>query len=231
MPRQNENEPAPCRTITEPWKELLGRDYLYGWGRQACGLYERHNLFPLNCDNVFRAFAECPLDCLKVVILGEQPYNNIHADGLAFSTSQTGAVPASLWIIFSEICHDIRLGVSHTNGDLTRWARQGVLLLNSWLTIGQNGDNIRWGDFTGRVIHKISERQTPIVFMLWGERAIRKSNRINNQGRHLILKSSHPSPRGAFRCVQQERPFVGCRHFSQANNFLSRSRAVTVHWR
>ena len=237
MPDQNEHEPMSGRTITGLWRDLLDGEndgYVDEWRNKADDLYRDHgdNLFPSR-DNVFRAFAECPLDRLKVVILGEQPYNNIHADGLAFSTSQTGPVPPSLWIIFSEICHDIRLGVFHTNGDLTRWARQGVLLLNSWLTIGQNGGNIRWGDFTGQVIRKISERQTPTVFMLWGKRAIRKNNRIDNtNGRHLILKSSHPSPRGAFRYVQQEEPsFAGCRHFSKANYFLSRNRAVTVNWK
>ena len=226
----------PVRAITGPWRDLLNRGndgYVDAWRHNADHLYIDHQnrLFP-DPENVFRAFAECPLDRLKVVILGEQPYESQHADGLAFSTLRPGPVPPSLWIIFSEICHDTRARVNHTDGDLGRWARQGVLLLNSWLTIGQNGDNIRWGDFTGRVIRKISERPNPIVFMLWGERAIKKGGRIVNAGgRHLILRSSHPSPRGAFCGTQEEDPFVGCRHFSRANVFLRRTRGQAVNWR
>ena len=235
MPDQNEHSPISVRPITGPWRDLINGEndgYVDEWENKADALYRDHedSLFPNNPENVFRAFAECPLDRLKVVILSEQPYKSEHADGLAFSTLRSGPVPSSLWIIFSEICHDICPGVDHTNGDLGRWARQGILLLNSWLTIGQNGDSIRWGDFTGRIIRKISERPDPIVFMLWGERAIKKGRRIINENeRHLILRSSHPSPQGAFQYIQGEVRFADCRHFRQANEFLGENRAVD--WR
>ncbi len=228
MPDQNECEPTCGRTITGAWRELLGCDYVDEWMGRADCLYENqgNNIFPPR-ECVFRAFAECPLDCLKVVILGDQPYKNNHADGLAFSTAQEGAVPPSLWIIFSEILRDICPDVCHENGDLSRWARQGVLLLNSWLTTGQNRGSIRWGDFTKGVISRISARRNPIVFMLWGAKAIEKERHINNaNGRHLILKSSHPSPKGAFWGGV---PFADCRHFSQANEHLGENRAV--NWR
>ena len=236
MPDQNEHEPMSGRAITGSWRDLLDGEndgYVDEWRNKADDLYRDHggNLFP-NRDNVFRAFSECPLDRLKVVILGEQPYNSAHADGLAFSTSRMGPVPPSLWIIFSKIFRDTCPNVSHTNGNLRRWAQQGVLLLNSWLTIGQNRGSIRWGDFTGHVIDRISERYIySIVFMLLGGKAIARSGRIiNANNRHLILQSSHPSPRGAFCDIQRGvTAFADCRHFSRANDFLRRNRAV--NWR
>lgn len=230
MPDQTECESTSGRTITGSWRELLGCRYVDKWMRRTNCLYgnQGNNIFP-GRGYVFSAFGKCPLDCLKVVILGEQPYRSNHADGLAFSTSRAGPVPSSLWIIFSEILRDICSDVDHANGDLSRWAQQGVLLLNSRLTIGQNNGSIRWGIFTNEVIRKISERNNPIVFMLWGETAINKSGYINNR-RHLILRSSHPSPQSAFRSTQGEMSFADCQHFSQANQFLEEKNERAVDW-
>ena len=129
----------------QSWKSFLGDAYVEEWRGRAHALYEQQEppVFPQQVD-VFRAFNECPLDCLKVVIVGEEPYTN-DADGLVFSVPDGIPVPPSLWIIFSEICHDLHIAVQHTNGNLVRWAQQGVLLLNSKLTIGRRR---QWGYFT-----------------------------------------------------------------------------------
>ena len=225
----------PFDTIPPEWKNLLGDDYCNEWENNAADLYRRpENLFPCR-ENLFRAFGECLLDYLKVVVLGEKPYKNENANGLAFSVPSGSVIPPTLWIIFSEICHDLCPGVEHENGDLSRWARQGVLLLNSQLTVGQRGI-IRWGDFSRHVMRRVYERDIGVVFMLWGDLAIKKGESIMNEQqrhrcRHLILKSSHPSSRSAFKCVGEERRFAGCKHFSCANEWLRTHRGCVVNWR
>ena len=226
----------PFDTIPQEWKALLGDNYCNKWEDKATALYNgQGDLFPRR-ENLFRAFGECPLECLKVVVLGEEPYQNGNANGLAFSVPCESAIPPTLWIIFSEICHDLCPGVEHENGDLSRWARQGVLLLNSRLTVGQGGRIIRWGAFSRHVMKKIYERDIGVVFMLWGDVAIKKGENIMNEQqrhrcRHLILKSSHPSSRSAFECVGEERRFAGCKHFSCANEWLRTHRGCVVDWR
>ena len=156
--------------------------------------------------------------------MGEAPYENENADGLAFSVPDQILVPPSLWIIFSEICHDLHIDVQHTNGNLVRWAQQGVLLLNSKLTIGRRR---KWGYFTQFVLRKISEQNDDgIVFMLWGEKAQDRGEYIVND-EHLVLRSSHPSPQSAFNMAD---PFVGCRHFSKANEWLVERGKPPVNW-
>ena len=155
--------------------------------------------------------------------MGEEPYTN-DADGLAFSVPDGIPVPPSLWIIFSEICHDLNIAVQHTNGNLVRWAQQGVLLLNSKLTIGRRR---QWGHFTQFVLQKISEEKDGIVFMLWGAKAQERGEHIvNSNDEHLVLRSSHPSPQSAFNTLD---PFVGCRHFSRAREWLEH-RGLEVDW-
>ena len=229
MSSQGRSEHRSGVTITGQWRDLLTREVVEDWTRRADDVYNdrTRGVFPRSRADVFRAFAECELDSLKVVILGLEPYGSADADGLAFSTSQRGNVPSSLWIIFSRIALDTRVDVDYTNGDLSRWARCGVLLLNSNLTIG-HGNDVQWGDFTNDVIRKISEERNRVVFMLWGGKAIERGQHIVNGGRHLILKSSHPSPKSAFNRVGDEVPFAHCRHFSEANEFLG-DRAVD--WR
>lgn len=233
MSERNKRGPMSGYTIRGSWRKLLGCEYVDEWTKRTNNLYkcQGENIFPAR-KQVFRAFAECPLDQLKVVIVGEQPYENNRANGLAFSVSQAKFLPPSLWIIFSEICHDICLSVDHKNGDLSRWAQQGVLLLNSRLTIGQNKGSIKWGNFTNTVIREISDRQIPTVFMLWGVKAIKKYKQINNtDGRHKVLKSSHPSPQSAFERNEKGVRFAGCRHFSKANKWLKKERGCVVDWK
>ena len=141
-----------------------------------------------------------------------EPYDNGDADGLAFSVPGRKRVPQTLCNILSEILHDLGIAVKH-DGNLVRWAQQGVLLLNSRLTIGQTPDSIRWGFFTDRVLKKISEERTGIVFMLWGNTAQERGEHIVNNGEHRVLRSSHPSTKSA---RNEPNPFVGCQHFSKS---------------
>lgn len=224
------------------WKHFLGEATVDCWQRKAADLYDRRqDVHPRQANDVFRAFNECPLARLKVVIVGQAPYDNAPADGLAFSVPDGVPVPPSLWIMFSEICHDLRIPVQHTNGNLERWARQGILLLNSSLTLteGQPGENVDWDSFIDHVVERISRRvpagpghigptASGIVFMLWGNEAKERERRIvNGSNDHLVLTSSHPAPRSAFRT---SKPFVGCRHFSEANAWLARQGSVPVFW-
>ena len=212
------------------WRSFLGGAYVDGWRRNAHALYEPagQEVYPQQA-NVFRAFQECPRGHLKVVIVGEAPYDNGNADGLAFSVPSGVPVPPSLWIVFSTIwrefdpVHDVQ----HADGNLVRWAQQGVLLLNSRLTIGQIPDSIRWGFFTRRVLEKIYEDMTGIVFMLWGNEAQKRGEHIVNNGEHLVLRSSHPSPQSAWN---EPNPFVGCQHFSRANQWLIQRGHTDVDW-
>lgn len=228
----------PFDSIPNQWRALLENDFCDMWEERADHLYNgQGDLFPSR-ENLFRAFGECPLDDLKVVIIGEEPYDNGNADGLAFSVPYGRVIPPTLWIIFSEICHDLCPGVQHTNGNLSRWARQGVLLLNSRITTGKAPGSIRWGDFSRHVVRKISEREVGVVFMLWGKKAISKGNCIMNvQNRHLILKSSHPSSLSAFDTVGTDgqqtygQRFAGCKHFSRTNTWLMCHRGCVVDWR
>lgn len=176
---------------------------------------------------IFRAFELCPLDKVKVVILGQDPYHGEgQAMGLSFSVPQGIKAPPSLKNIFKEIESDLGISMSGCP-DLQPWATQGVLLLNAVLTVrsGQaaSHSNIGWQQFTDKVISTISERCEGIVFMLWGNYARGKASLIDHH-KHLVLEAAHPSPlaRGAF---------FGSRHFSQANNYLISIGKEAIDWR
>ena len=210
--------------FNQSWKCFLGAAYVDEWRDKARELYAQQGqqVYPQQA-HVFRAFNVCPLDCLKVVIVGEEPYENGNADGLAFSVSGRARVPPSLCNILSEIRYDLDIAVRH-DGNLVRWAQQGVLLLNSKLTIGRRR---QWGYFTQFVLKKISEEKDGIVFMLWGALAQDRGEHIvNHNDEHLVLRSSHPSPQSAFNMPD---PFVGCQHFSQAREWLEQ-RELAVDW-
>lgn len=221
--------------FNQSWKSFLGDAYVDRWRRKARALYAQpgQRVYPQQ-ENVFRAFDECPLDCLKVVIVGEEPYENENADGLAFSVSGRARVPPSLCNILSEIHYDLGIAVGH-DGNLERWARRGVLLLNSSLTVGQISDSIRWGYFAKKVLKKIYEQRTSVMFMIWGKEANERGRDfVDNHNGHRVLRSSHPSPQSASNTLQiasnTSGSFVDCQHFSRANEWLEERDRPPVNW-
>ena len=178
--------------------------------------YATHVVYP-PADDIFNAFHFTPLREVKVVILGQDPYHNEHqAHGLCFSVQPGEEVPPSLVNIYQELHDDLGCYIPN-NGYLEKWAKQGVLMLNTVLTVRAHQANSHqgkgWEQFTDAVIEAVNAQDRPIVFLLWGRPAQQKASMLTNP-RHLILKAPHPSPLSAYR------GFFGCRHFSQTNEFL-----------
>lgn len=188
--------------------------------------YEKEIVYP-PVEEVFNAFKLTPLNQIKVVILGQDPYHGEgQAHGLAFSVRQGHKIPPSLKNIYKELNHDLKIPVT-TNGDLSQWASQGVFLLNTALTVtaklpGSHKD-IGWELFTSSVINAISSHREHIVFLLWGKHAQDKEPLID-ANKHLVLKSPHPSPFSA------RKGFFGSNHFSKANRYLSEHGINPINW-
>ena len=183
-------------------------------------------IFP-HSSNWFHALEATPLDQVKVVIIGQDPYHQPgQAHGLCFSVKPGVRVPPSLVNIYKELNTDLGITPA-SHGFLESWAQQGVLLLNAVLTVEQSNANAHqgkgWEQFTDRVIQLVNEQCEHVVFMLWGSYAQKKGARID-QSRHLMLKSPHPSPLSAHR------GFFGCRHFSQANQWLQEQGREAINW-
>ncbi|MFH7764667.1 uracil-DNA glycosylase [Acinetobacter sp. BSP-28] len=177
---------------------------------------------------IFNALNTTPFNRVKVVIIGQDPYHGPNqAHGLSFSVQRGVALPPSLRNIFHELNTDLGIPVPK-HGDLTRWAEQGVLLLNAVLTVeaGQPTSHQKrgWEDFTDHVIDALNEQCEHIVFILWGAYAQRKGQRID-QNKHLVLKAAHPSPLSANRGG-----FFGCKVFSKANNYLKKNGIEPINW-
>ncbi|MEP7196993.1 MAG: uracil-DNA glycosylase [Saprospiraceae bacterium] len=175
---------------------------------------------------IFNAFNSTPLDKVKVVILGQDPYHGDgEAMGLCFSVPRNIRIPPSLKNIYKELNSDLGLEIPQ-HGDLSNWAKQGVLLLNASLTVEKNNANshssIGWYHFTDAVISKLSAVKSNIVFMLWGNFAKNKKILIDST-KHLILESAHPSPLAGGA-------FFGCKHFSKANNYLLENNREAINW-
>lgn len=220
------------RVRMEPgWKQVLAdefdqhymhrlRDFLREQKRQGKVIYPPGPL-------IFNAFNHTPFDCVKVVILGQDPYHGPgQAHGLCFSVPKGVAVPPSLQNIFKEIHRDLGLPVPR-HGNLESWADQGVLLLNATLTVEQcaagSHQNRGWEQFTDAAIGHLSREREGLVFMLWGSYA-QKKGRIIDRERHLVLAAPHPSPLSAHR------GFIGCGHFSKANEYLARHGRQPIDW-
>lgn len=176
---------------------------------------------------IFAAFDASPFDSTKVVIIGQDPYHGPgQANGLCFSVAPGVDMPPSLVNIFKEVCSDTGAPMP-SDGDLSRWARQGVLLLNSSLTVREHQpkshSGIGWETFTDAAVSALAGQKDNIVFMLWGADAIRKGAGID-RSRHLVLTSPHPSPLSAYR------GFFGNRHFSQANQYLVAHGKIPIAW-
>lgn len=176
---------------------------------------------------IFNAFNQCPFDKVKVVLIGQDPYHEPgQAQGLCFSVGDGVKFPPSLKNIFAEIQSDLGIDVPQS-GDLTRWAKQGVLLLNATLTVREHAagshQNMGWETFTDEVIRKVSEGRENVVFMLWGSYAQSKAKLID-ASRHCVLKSAHPSPLSAYR------GFFGNHHFSICNQYLQQHGMEPIQW-
>ena len=188
--------------------------------------YETKEVYPAP-DDIFNAFAFTPLSKVKVVILGQDPYHEPgQAHGLSFSVKPSVEIPPSLVNIYKELHEDCGCYIPN-NGYLKKWADQGVLLLNTVLTVRAHQANSHqghgWEQFTDAVIHAVNAQDRPVVYMLWGRPAQSKIPMLTNP-KHLILKAPHPSPLSAYR------GFFGCKHFSQANAFLEEHGIEPIDW-
>ncbi|AIT09951.1 uracil-DNA glycosylase [Candidatus Francisella endociliophora] len=184
-------------------------------------------IFPAK-ENIFNAFKYTEFDNLKVVILGQDPYHNYNqAHGLAFSVQKGVDIPPSLKNIYKELADSIGDFQIPDHGCLESWAKQGVFLLNTTLTVEAHKANshkgIGWERFTDTVIQKISANKQDVVFMLWGSHA-RKKKSLIDVSKHLILESTHPSPLSAYR------GFLGCNHFNECNEYLVRKNLSQIDW-
>lgn len=189
--------------------------------------YSRVVVYP-PADDIFNAFHFTPLSKVKVVILGQDPYHNVNqAHGLSFSVPPSQKeIPPSLQNIYKELQDDLGCYIPN-NGYLKKWAAQGVLMLNTVLTVrahqANSHQNRGWEQFTDAVINAVNEQDRPIVYLLWGRPAQSKIPMLTNP-KHLILKAPHPSPLSAYR------GFFGCRHFSQTNEFLEKNGLEPIDW-
>ena len=189
--------------------------------------YLHKTIFPPR-QNIFRALNLCDYEDVKVVILGQDPYHGIgEANGLSFSVNDGVRIPPSLQNIYKELYNDLGCEIAKT-GNLEPWAKQGVLLLNAVLTVTKDKPashkNKGWELFTDAIIKKVNEKETPVVFLLWGSFARSKKNLITNP-RHLIIESTHPSPFSA------SNGFFGSKPFSKTNNFLKANGIKEIDWR
>lgn len=217
-------------TINETWKEQLGAEFDKPYFASLVAFvkseYKNSTIYPPG-KLIFNAFNLCPFDKVKVVILGQDPYHEPgQAHGLCFSVMDNVPFPPSLQNIFTEIANDLNKPVP-ASGNLTRWAEQGVLLLNATLTVrahlAGSHQNKGWETFTDDVIKLLSDRKEHLVFILWGGYAKRKAALIDSS-RHLVLTSAHPSPLSAYR------GFFGNGHFSKTNEYLAAHGMTPIDW-
>ena len=216
--------------ISNDWLEPLSEEFkkpyyrkLYNFVREE---YATKTIYP-PADDIFNAFHMTPLSEVKEVIIGQDPYHNVgQAHGLCFSVRPDVEIPPSLVNIYKELSDDLGCKIPN-NGYLEKWARQGVLLLNTVLTVRAHQafshQNMGWENFTDAVIQIVDQQEQPVVFMLWGKPAQAKKKLLHNPN-HLILEAPHPSPLSAYR------GFFGCKHFSKANIFLQEHGRKPIDW-
>ena len=215
--------------IDQSWSQRLSGEFeqpyftaLRGFVRDE---YATQKIFP-QATHIFRAFDECPFERVKVVILGQDPYHGAgQANGLCFAVNSDVPAPPSLQNIFKEIESDLGRPASR-DPDLSRWARQGVLLLNATLTVREgvagSHQGKGWEQFTDAAIRALSDEREGLTFMLWGNYARRKGANID-RAKHLVLELAHPSPLSV-------RGFLGCRHFSKATAYLAAHGQTPIEW-
>ena len=216
--------------IEPSWKEQLQTEFDKPYFAQLAAFvkqeYATHSVYPPG-KLIFNAFNQCPFNKVKVVLIGQDPYHEPgQAQGLCFSVNEGVTFPPSLNNIFKEIESDIGTPVPKS-GDLTRWTKQGVLLLNATLTVREHeaGSHQKhgWEEFTDAVIRTLSEKRENLVFILWGSYAQGKSSLIDSK-KHCILRSAHPSPLSAYR------GFFGNHHFSLTNDYLRSKGIEEIKW-
>jgi uracil-DNA glycosylase len=215
--------------IADSWKSRLKDEFEKPYFHQLSEFvrkeYKTQQIYPPGKE-IFRAFDACNFENLKVVIIGQDPYHGPgQANGLCFSVRPDVKMPPSLVNIFKEIKNDLGKSIP-TNGDLGRWAEQGVLLLNATLTVreSQPGSHQKqgWEEFTDSIIQKVSHEKEHVVFLLWGAFAQKKGEMIDRK-KHLVLMSAHPSPFSATG-------FFGCKHFSKTNEYLRSKGLKEIDW-
>jgi uracil-DNA glycosylase len=216
--------------IEKSWKIKLTEEFTKPYFKDLVKFvkseYNSSTIYPSK-ENIFNAFELCPIDKVKVVILGQDPYHNPgQAMGLSFSVSQDVRIPPSLRNIYKEIQSDLQIEPK-VSGDLTRWAKQGVMLLNATLTVRKNEANSHkgkgWENFTDAVIKTLNEESKNVVFLLWGNYAKKKGEIIDRE-KHYVLEAAHPSPFAAYR------GFFDCKHFSKCNKYLALKGKEPIDW-
>lgn len=216
--------------IAPSWKSKLESEFQKPYFEELIQFvkqeYQLNTVYPPGKE-IFRAFDCADFDQVKVVIIGQDPYHGPgQANGLCFSVREGVAMPPSLKNIFKEIHDDLGKPIP-TTGELERWAKQGVLLLNATLTVRASSpgshQNKGWETFTDAVIKQISDQRPNIVFLLWGAYA-QKKGEIIDRNKHLVLMSAHPSPFSA------DRGFFGCKHFSKTNEYLKSKGIKEIDW-
>ena len=216
--------------ITKNWSQLLKEEFEKPYFKSLQQFledeYSHHIIYP-SMENIFNALNAVKFEDVKVVIIGQDPYHEPNqAHGLAFSVQDGISLPPSLVNIYKEIESDLNIKCEKT-GNLMRWAKQGVLLLNTSLTVRKGQANSHkdkgWEIFTHKIIQILSQRKDPMVFMLWGSNAQSFASEIGKQ--HLVLKAPHPRPLSAYR------GFFGCKHFSKANDFLIKHGKTPIDWK
>ena len=215
--------------ITKNWYELLkeefAKDYFISLQNFLKQEYSTRIIYPKE-ENIFNALNYLPFEKIKVVIIGQDPYHEEgQAQGLSFSVPDNFPFPPSLVNIFKEIESDLNIKCKNS-GNLIRWAKQGVLLLNTVLTVRQGQANSHkdkgWEKLTSKIIQMVGKKKEPVVFLLWGSFAQSFEPYIEKQ--HLVLKAPHPSPLSAYR------GFFGCKHFSKCNDFLIKNGEEPINW-
>lgn len=212
------------------WDEILAEEFkkeyylkLRSFLKQEYGSF---TVYP-DMNNIFNSLKYADYHSIKAVIIGQDPYHEPNqAHGLAFSVMKGNPIPPSLKNIYKEIEYDLGIAPP-SHGELTYWAKQGVLLLNNALTVRRGQANSHrgkgWEQFTDAVIAKVNQKDSPVVYLLWGANAREKTRLINNP-KHLILTAAHPSPLSAYN------GFFGCKHFSKCNNFLQQQGVEPIDW-
>lgn len=216
--------------IDPEWKQVLEPEFSKSYFQELTEFvrheYQRQTIYP-PAKLMFAAFDTTPFSQVKVVIIGQDPYHGPNqANGLCFSVNEEVPIPPSLLNIYKELKRDLGRPIPKT-GNLEHWAKQGVLLLNATLTVrahqAGSHQNKGWEEFTDAAIHQLAENRENLVFMLWGSYALRKGSFIDKE-KHLVLTAPHPSPLSAHR------GFIGCGHFSQANDYLWMHGQKPIEW-